>query len=202
MIVIGLVGESGTGKTTIAAHLKAKGAGHINADRVAHRILTQNHNVIRKIREEWGQRVFSGEAIDRKKLGRLVFGDPAALAKLNRIIHPPVLESCRRRIEAYREEGRRVVVIDAALLLEVDLPFKLDLVVALRADRDEQVRRLLANDGVTREEIAARLENQSDLEKSFYRADVVLDTNKPLALVLEQIDGLVDDLLDREKGGG
>ena len=202
MIVIGLVGESGTGKTTIAAHLARKGGAHINADEVAHGILAENRGVIRKIREEWGEKVFSGETVDRKKLGKLVFGDSRALSTLNRIIHPPVLEACRRQIEAYGEEGKPIVVVDAALLLYVDLPFDLDLVVALRADRDEQMRRLLAKEGVTRAEIAARLENQADLEKSFYRADVVLDTNKSLVLVLEQIDDLVDRLLEREKNNG
>jgi dephospho-CoA kinase len=202
MIVIGLVGESGTGKTTISGHLEKRGAGHINADTIAHELLAGHPGIIRRVREEWGEAVFSGGAVDRKKLGAEVFSNPRTLAVLNRILHPPVLEECRKRIEEYRSQGRRMVVVDAALLLEVDLPFETDCVVALRAGRDEQVRRLMEKGGVTREEIAARLENQSDLEKSFYRADVVVDTNKSLVLVLEQIDMIVDGLLEREGDEG
>jgi dephospho-CoA kinase len=202
MIVIGLVGESGTGKTTIARHLEKRGAGHVDADALAHEILSSRSGVIRKIAEQWGEVVFTAGAVDRKKLGELVFANADALAALNGIIHPPILDACRRRIEEFRAEGRSFVVVDAALLLEVDLPFDVDCVVALRASREEQARRLLGKGGVTRAEIAARLENQSDLEKSFYRADVVVDTNKSLNLVLEEIDGLVDGLLEREGGTG
>jgi dephospho-CoA kinase len=195
MKVVGLVGESGTGKTTIAVHLERQGAGRIDADTLAHTLLGDDQEILRRVREYFGDDVLTAGEIDRKKLGAVVFSDPDGLEALNQIVHPAVIEECAQRVETFREAGFELVVVDAALLLEVELPFVVDLTVALRASREEQTRRLLAKGGVTRAEVAVRLDSQAHLEKSFYRADVVLDTNRPLPLVLDEIDALVQVLL-------
>jgi dephospho-CoA kinase len=200
MKVIGLVGESGTGKSTIAAHLEARGAGCVDADGLAHTALRDDPRVERMIRERFGDDVFTDGEIDRKKLGTIVFDDAAALEALNRIVHPAVIEGFLRQLEAFENAGFELAVVDAALLLEVDVPFDIDLVIALRASREEQTRRLIAKGGVSRAEVTARLDNQAHIEKSFYRADVLLDTNRPLSDVLSEIDDLVQVLL--EDGGG
>jgi len=197
--IIGLVGGSGTGKTTIAAHLAARGAGHVDADRIAHDLLANDERVIRAVQERFGRGVFTGGSVDRKKLGGVVFGDRRALDELNSILHPAVLEVCRQRILEFETAGVALAVVDAALLLEVVVPFDIDLVIALRATRGEQERRLLKKGGATREEIAARLDNQARLEESFGKADVVVDTAKPLPAVLVEIDRIVDEFLT---GGG
>jgi len=205
MKVIGLAGESGTGKSTIAAHLVERGAGHIDADRVAHDVLREDEGVVCAIRERFGDGVFTDDLVDRGKLGRIVFGDRGALEKLNAIVHPAVLEVCRRKLEEFETAGVALAVVDAALLLEASVSFEIDLVIALRASRDEQVRRLLAKGGATRSEIDARLDSQRHLERSYEAADVVLDTAKPLALVLAEVDRVVDALLaedSSERGGG
>ena len=199
MKIIGLVGGSGTGKTTIAAHLAARGAGHVDADRIAHDLLANDERVIRAVQERFGRGVFTGGSVDRKKLGGVVFGDRRALDELNSILHPAVLEVCRQRILEFETAGVALAVVDAALLLEVVVPFDIDLVIALRATRGEQERRLLKKGGATREEIAARLDNQARLEESFGKADVVVDTAKPLPAVLVEIDRIVDEFLT---GGG
>jgi dephospho-CoA kinase len=205
MKVIGLAGGSGTGKSTIAAHLVARGAGHIDADRVAHDVLLKDEGVVRAIRERFGDGVFTGGLVDRGKLGGIVFGDRKALETLNAIVHPAVLEVCRRKLEEFETAGVALAVVDAALLLEVVFPFEIDLVIALRASRDEQVRRLLAKGGATRSDIEARLDSQRHLERSCEAADVVVDTAKPLALVLAEVDRVVDALIaedssEREDG--
>jgi len=205
MKVIGLAGGSGTGKSTIAAHLVARGAGHIDADRAAHDVLLEDEGVIRAIRERFGDGVFTGGLVDRGKLGRIVFVDRGALEALNAIVHPAVLEVCRRKLEELETAGVALAVVDAALLLEVGVPFDIDLVIALRASRDDQVRRLLAKGGATRSEIEDRLDSQSHLERSYGAADVVVDTAKPLALVLAEVDRAVDALLagdSSERSGG
>lgn len=195
MTIIGLVGGSGTGKTTIAAHLVARGAVHVDADRIAHDLLVNNEGVVRAVEERFGPGVFTGGSVDRKKLGRVVFGDRGALEDLNSIIHPAVMEVCRQRILEIESAGVVLVVVDAALLLEVAVPFEIDLVIALRATRGEQERRLLEKGGATREEIIARLDNQARLGESFGKADVVVDTAKPLPAVLAEIDRVMDELL-------
>ncbi len=202
MKVVALVGGSGTGKSTIAAHLvKRRGARLIDADRIAHDLLAGDANVVRGIRERFGDDVFTRGAVDRKKLARLVFGRPASLADLNAIVHPAVLDVCRGKLEEFRADGVRFVVVDAALLLEVDVPFRIDFIIALRASRGEREKRLVARGDRTPGEIAARLDRQSHLERSFGRADCVVDTAKPISSVLAEVDRVIDALLSESADG-
>jgi dephospho-CoA kinase len=197
MKVIGLAGGSGTGKSAIASHLAGRGARHIDADKIGHDLLRGDPGIIRAVRDAFGEDVFSDGVVDRRKLGRVVFGDSRRLGTLNAILHPAVLEACRRMILQLEEDGTEMVVVDAALLLEVEFPFEFDLVIALRAPRVEQEKRLLAKGGASRDEIAARLDSQARLERSFEDADVVLDTTGPLHRVLAEVDRIVDGLVSK-----
>lgn len=202
MKVIGLAGGSGTGKSTIAAHLVERGAARIDADRVAHDVLREDEGVVSAIRERFGDGVFTEDLVDRRKLGTIVFSDGKALEALNAIVHPAVAEICRLKLLEFGEADVEVVVVDAALLLEVEVPFEFDLVISLRVSREEQMRRLLAKGGATRSEISARLDSQSRLERSLHKADVVLDTTNPLPLVLAEVDRVVDRLFSSGAGAG
>jgi dephospho-CoA kinase len=199
MKVVGLVGESGTGKTTIAEHLEKKGGGRIDADAIVHQILKDDEEVKSAIRKRFGDGVFRGDEIDRLMLGKIVFSDKEALVDLNRIVHPVVMSACARRLKELAAEGCDYVVVDAALLLEVPLSFDIDLMIALRASRDKQVRRLRAKGGRSDAEIAARLDSQKHIAKSFDRADVVVDANRPKAAVLAEVDQIIRILLNIEK---
>lgn len=197
MKVIGLVGASGTGKSTIAAHLAAQGAAHIDADRLVHDILKTDEAVKSQIRDRFGSNVFVGERVDRGALAEIVFGEKQALEALNAIIHPAVIEACHHAVDRLRETGEiSLAVVDAALLLEVPLSFKIDYMIALVCDREEQIRRLVDRGGVGVRQIRARLDNQSHLEESFDKADIVVNTNRSKARVLRQIDEIVERLLD------
>ena len=196
MKLVGLAGGSGTGKSTIAAHLVGRGASHIDADKVGHELLESDAQVGRRIRDRFGEGVFDGERVDRAALSKVVFEDAEALAALNSIIHPAIVCECERRIEEFRKQNVDLVVIDAALLLEVPLPFEVDLMIALRCSREEQLRRLQKKGGVEDEQLESRLASQAGLEKAFYRADVVVDTGKPKPVVLSEVLRLIDFLLD------
>jgi len=199
MKVIGLAGGSGTGKSAIASHLEKRGGCRVDADRIAHELLSDDQSIVRAVERRFGGGVFTAGRVDRTKLGAVVFSDRGALEDLNGIIHPAVMEECRRRIAECEKAGAAFAVVDAALLLEVEVPFEIDLVIALRASRSEQERRLLRKGGATREEIARRLDSQARLEEAFDRADVVVDTTEPLPDVLVEIDRVVDELLLRDK---
>jgi dephospho-CoA kinase len=191
MMIIGLAGATGTGKTTIADHLEQGGARRIDADRVVHEVLRTNGAVKRAIRARFGDEVFDEDEVDRRALAGIVFADRKALADLNAIVHPPVIEVMAERVEQFRSEGARLVVIDAALLLEVALPFTVDLAIGLRCSRDEQVRRLRAKGEAPEHVIRARLANQADIERSLDQADVIVDTEKPKAELLAEIDRII-----------
>jgi dephospho-CoA kinase len=200
MIVIGIAGGSGTGKSTIASHLAQRFGGvHIDADRVAHAILADDPDVVARIRTEIGPDVFDAEGrIDRRALGRRVFGDPVLLARLNAIVHPVVMERCAVAVREARASGAAVAAVDAALLLDVPMPFRVDLLIALTGDRETRFRRIMAKGGWSEAEVRARLDRQDGLEKHFYKADVVIDTGRDLATVLRDIDARVATVMDSE----
>jgi dephospho-CoA kinase len=196
--VIALVGESGTGKSTIASYLESLGAGIIDTDAIGHQLLIEDTAVIQSLHRLFGSRIFlAGGEIDRNKLGAIVFNDAQALSKLNGILHPAILKVAAERVDSFRKAGKRLVVIDAALLLEVELPFWLDCVIALTCTREEQVRRLKIM-GLLDEEIELRLKNQSHLEKSFHKADVMLDTGKAKEAVFAEVKAIVEKVMGRK----
>ncbi len=198
MIVVGLAGGSGTGKSTIATHLvDAYRAVHIDGDRVAHEVLEQDA-VRRALEDEFGADVFDAQGrVDRRRLGRIVFASEPRLRALNAIVHPAVVGRCAAEVARARTSGAPMAVIDAALLLEVPMTFPIDLTIALQCDRDERVRRLLAKGGRSEAEIHDRLARQDGMEKHFYKADAVVDTGRDLAAVLADVDALVDAAIQR-----
>jgi dephospho-CoA kinase len=197
MKIVGLAGESGTGKTTIARHITGNGGVHIDADRVGHELLDADAAVIAAVLELAGDGVLNEQGrIDRKRLGAAVFADPGLLQRYNAIIHPAIRRRCGELVEAARAKGVTLVVVDAALLLDSDMPFGFDLMVALRASGDTQMRRLVARGDRTEVEARARLARQGHIEKSFYKADVVVDTDRDLPEVLAEIDRRVAPLLN------
>lgn len=149
----------------------------IDADALGHALMEGNKRVREMIRREFGPGVFSPSGcVQREKLGELVFSDRDALRRLNAIMHPAIIEECKYLLEAFRSQGVRLAVIDAALLLVPSLPFPLDFTLALVCDREQQMARLAAK-GLSREEIERRLAGQEGLEKSLRKADWVIDTS-------------------------
>jgi len=199
MVVIGIAGGSGTGKSTIAAHIARRGGGiHIDADRVAHTVL-EEAGVVDQIQREFGADVIDLDgSVNRRRLGVRVFADRTRRAALNAIVHPAVIRRCDAEVEGARARGERVAVVAAALLLEVEVGIAFDLVIALRCDPAVRLARLIAKGGWSEAEIRARLDAQAELEKHFYKADAVVDTGTDLAQVLAHVDRLVDAILEPE----
>jgi dephospho-CoA kinase len=201
MKIVGLAGESGTGKSTIAAHLTTRGGVHVDADIIGHEVLESNASVRDKIRVEISADVFYEDGrIDRRRLGAVVFRDEEALKALGEIIHPEIEKECQKRISEIEKSGVPFVVIDGALLLESEMPFAWDLMIALQCNEVEQFKRLMAMGGRTEDEVRSRLKSQRRIRDSLDRADVVVDTCRPKDEVLAEIDALIDDILELEIG--
>ncbi|HEX6791672.1 MAG TPA: dephospho-CoA kinase [Candidatus Krumholzibacteria bacterium] len=198
MHVIGIAGGIGTGKSTIAAHIASRYQGvHIDADRVAHSVL-EDAAVIEQIRRAFGDDVIDLDgSVNRRRLGVRVFSDDAKRAALNAIVHPAIIGGTAAAVESARAQGAGVVVVDAALLLEVTMSFAFDLVIALTCDPGTRMARLRARGGWSEAELRSRLDAQSGLEKHFYKADAVVDTGPSLAEVYARVDALIDQKLFR-----
>ncbi len=189
-LIVGIAGGSGTGKTTVSEHLvESYGAVHVDGDRIAHEVL-QDPEVVRRIAGEFIGVIVDG-VVDRRALGRIVFADQVRLEALNAIVHPEIIARSAREVEQARAVRAPMVVVDAALLLEVPMDFRFDLLLALQCDTEVRVRRLLAQGHRSEAEIRDRITRQSAIEKHFYKADAVVDTGRDLSAVLADVDRLI-----------
>ena len=200
MIVVGIAGGSGTGKSTVARHIAERFGGvHIDADRVAHAVLAEDGRVLEELKRSFGDSIMNADgSVNRLRLGRCVFADAARLEWVNAIVQPEVMDRCARAVDEARSRGARVAVVDAALLLEVEMPFATDLMLALTCDGETRLARIMAKGGWTEADVLARLRRQDGMEKHFYKADAVIDTGRDLFLVFKDVDARVAAALDVE----
>lgn len=180
-LLIGLTGNIATGKSTVAGMLADLGAMTIDADKVAHHVMQPGTPAHAEIVETFssdasdGPRILTAEGeIDRKQLGRLVFGDPEALARLEAIVHPATLEAIGRRISAASAD---VVVIEAIKLIESGLADKCHSVWVTTCRQEQQIARILADRDLSRDEARQRVEAQRPQRDRIAHADVVIDNS-------------------------
>lgn len=178
MIVIGLTGGLGTGKTTVARMFKRLGAVVLDADRLAHRAMEPKRLAWRHIVKAFGEEALNDdETINRRWLAERVFGDEEARRRLEAIVHPHVLRSMAQQVKRLAR-GRRVkvVVLDVPLLLEANAQRLADVVVVVTA-RPEAQRQRLHSRGMSDEAIARRTAAQWDLSAKVAMADFVVDNS-------------------------
>ena len=182
LVIVGLVGRAGSGKSTVARALAADGAAVIEADRVGHEVTEEDPEVRTALRRDYGDDVYGPDGrLDRARVAARVFADPGARARLDRLVHPRLLARIARRLEELRAQGfRGVVVLDAALLLDWGLERECDAVLAVTAPEEEQVRRLGRMRGWSREEALRRLAAQRANHAFAAAADVTLDNTGTL----------------------
>ena len=178
MRVIGLTGGIGTGKSTVSQFLAELGAVVLDADKVGHEAFKPDTEAWHEVVATFGRQVLtpSGE-IDRKKLGGIVFGDPECLSRLNHIMHPKMRDMMKVQIEGYRQQGKEVVVLEAAVLLEAGWITLVDELWVTVAPEPTVVRRLTERSGLSEQETLARIRSQLSSTERVKHADVVIDTD-------------------------
>lgn len=199
---VGLTGNIGSGKSTVARLLAARGAVVIDADALA-REATADAAVLAEIAAALGAGLVKDGRLDRAATAALVFADPAARRALDSIVHPWV---ARRRLEleaaaASRRPMPRVVVHDVPLLYEVGLDRAVDVVVVVYAPFEVRARRLARRSGLDREQALARDRAQLPLEEKAARADHVIDNGGDLASLEEQVARLWEELITAPPAG-
>lgn len=175
MIVIGLTGNIATGKSTVARILAELGATVIDADRLAHEAMRPGAPTYEQIVARFGARILTQEGeIHRPALAGIVFSDAGALAVLESIVHPWVVQEVRRRLAACESS---VAVVEAIKLLEAQLHTDCDVVWVVTAPRPLQLARLTGLRGMTLEQAERRVDAQSPQEDKVARADLVIEND-------------------------
>lgn len=192
MPLLALTGGIASGKSTIAARLAELGAVIVDADQIVRDVQSPGSEVLARIADTFGAEVIAPDGtLDRAALGARVFGDDAALASLNAIVHPAVrAESARRFAAAFEADADAVVVYDVPLLVEARVDDPWDLIVVADAPAALRERRLVELRGMDAAQARARIAAQVSDEQRRAVADVLIDTTGTLEGTRSQVDAL------------
>jgi dephospho-CoA kinase len=196
MLLAGLTGGIATGKSTVSRLFVECGARLIDADVLAREAVAPGRPALQQIVESFGREVLRPDGtLDRDRLGKAVFGDPAQLEKLNAIVHPYVTVAQEQRSrEIAGKEPHAVIVYDAALLIEAGAHKRMDKIIVVTADEQTQLARLKARDHLSAEEAGRRIATQMPLAEKAKVADYVIDGTLPMEQLRAEVRRIHDDL--------
>lgn len=189
MFLVGLTGGIASGKSTVAARWVEQGAIEIDADQLARDVVAAGTPGLAQVVEEFGPAVLASDgSLDRQKLGSMVFADEAKRRALEAIVHPLVKAEAKAKLAALPAETIAVYNVPLLVEAQVDLPF--DLVVTVEAPAKEQLARLQKFRGMSATEAQKRIDSQASPAQRANAADVILNSNQDLALLLKDADSL------------
>lgn len=196
MLRVGLTGGLASGKSFVGQTLAELGCHLVKADELGHAVLLPGGEAYEEVIREFGWEVLNAEGlIDRRKLGSIVFRDPALLEKLNRIVHPPVIRREEELIAAAAgKDPNGIVVVEAAILIETGSHKRFDKLILAVCSEAEQIERAMRRDSLSREEVMARLRRQMPLEEKKKYADYIIDTSGPKDMTVEQTRRVYESL--------
>ena len=194
MLIVGLTGSIGMGKSTLAAHMRSRGLPVFDADAEVHRLYAAEAAPL--IEQAFPGTTANG-AVDRKLLTVVLAKDPGGFKRLEAIVHPLVRASEHAFLQASKAAGHAIAVLEIPLLLETGADRLVDIVLLASAGPELQRQRVLERPGMTREKLSLILARQmSDSEKR-RKADFVVDTGQALPQTLENLDTVLDQLASR-----
>ena len=195
--IIGLTGGIASGKSLVSQTLKRLGMTVIDADDISHEILAGDTAIKQEVTRIFGKEVLNEEGdIDRGKIGNIVFSRKPELRKdLEKILHPPIREEMWKRA---RESGSNDVVLDIPLLIETGAHERVDLVVVVYATRELQIQRLMARDGMSRQEAMRRIDTQLPLEEKVSSAHYIINNTGSEEETEEQITRFYQAIREHE----
>jgi dephospho-CoA kinase len=196
MRTFGLTGNIGSGKSTVAAMLREAGIPVLDADRIAKEVTAPGGRAYDAVVGAFGREILRDDgSIDRKRLGEIVFSDPASRERLERITHPAIFEAMKEAIAGIEREGHRAAVVEATLIHESGRKGLFEVVISVACDRETAISRLAARDGMSRGQAEARLRAQMDADRKAGASDYVIDNSGTLEETEMQVGQLARVLL-------
>lgn len=195
MLVIGLTGSSGSGKSTVAAMLEKAGFSVIDCDQLARAVLRPDTSCLSDIFRTFGQTVKNADGtLNRRALGDIVFRDKAKLELLNGIMYPRITADIEQLLAEFRERGVRYAVLDAPTLFESGVDRLCDTTVSVLSEDSLRLERIMARDNITLEQAKSRLASQ--YPNAFYleRSDHTIENSESVTLLERQVQSLIEIL--------
>ena len=188
--VIGLTGQTGAGKSAVREMLEKTGIACVDCDRVSREVTAANSPALKALCEVFSDEILTPEkALDRKKLGSIVFSSKEKLELLNKTIFPFIIDDIKRKIAECEDD----VVLDAPTLFESGCDKLCDLTVAVVADREVRLERIISRDGISKKDAENRINSQ--LSEEFFRknCDVIIENNGDLSSLEKAVEKLVEE---------
>ncbi len=199
MRVFGLTGNIGSGKSTVAAMLREAGIPVLDADRISREVTAPGGRAYDAVVQAFGREILRDDgSIDRKRLGEIVFADPASRERLERITHPAIFEAMKEAIAGIEREGHRAVVVEATLIHESGRKGLSEAVISVTCDPETAISRLAARDGMSRSQVEARLRAQMDGDRKAGASDYVIDNSASPEDTSRQVKRIARILLGNE----
>ncbi|MBF7122190.1 dephospho-CoA kinase [Pediococcus pentosaceus] len=184
-VIVGLTGGIAMGKTTISQFLKSKAIPVVDADQIAHEILTVDEVKV-KLMDTFGESILDkNQNIDRRKLGPIVFNDQRQLEKLNIIVQPYIRTEIVRQLDNF--SASKVVVLDAPVLFEQGYEKMVDYLMVIKTSAQIQVERLMQRDSLNEIDAQKRIQAQMPIEEKAKKADIVIDTSGTIEETRSQV---------------
>ena len=193
-MIVGLTGGIASGKTTAARLFKKKGALVLDADTIGHKVIERGKPAYRKVVSFFGPEILNkNRAINRRGLAEIVFSSHLKLKKLNSFVHPEIIKIIKS--EAKKWKGKKIIVIDAPLLIETGLHKEVDKVVVVTCRIKTQIERLIKRDGLSQREARERVSFQLPLQDKVKLADEVIDGELSLKNLQARVNWIWQEFL-------
>ena len=200
MLVIGLTGGIGTGKSLVSRILQEHGATIIDADLVGHEAYTPHTETWQVVVDTFGDVLAEDDQIDRRKLGAIVFSDPKQLEKLNAIMHPRMYKMIEERIQGHQAGGAETIVVEAAILIEAKWTPLVDEVWVTTAPENQVIDRIKGRNNMGEDAARARINSQMSSEERVRHADVSIANDGSMDQLRDTVDGLWDSRVSTNQG--
>lgn len=195
MKLIGLTGGVGSGKSTVARLLSEQGIPVIDADRIGHALIEQDHRIREALRQLFGAEIFDNDVVSRERLADRVFNDDHARSQLNALLHPAIINAVSQRCRVLAEAGHPLAIVEAALLGESGRrePWLAALILVLAPEKT-RLERLACDRAMPQDEARRRMAAQQAPESKIAFADWVIDNGGDLDALRDQVRVLVAQL--------
>jgi len=200
-LIVGLTGGIVGGKSTVASMFRDLGAKIIDADKLGHSIILPYKPAWKKIVKLYGKDILRNDlTIDREKLGKTVFTNQILLKKLNEITHPEIIKIIKKEINSAKNKSHnqeKILMVDAALIYETKIDKFMDKIIVVYIDKDEQIKRLIKRNNLSKDEASQRIKSQMPMEIKVEMADYVIDNNDTLDKTKKQVETIWGKLVSR-----
>ena len=197
MIVIGLCGGSGAGKSVVSSLFDEFDVKHIDTDKVYHKIISTDTPCSRELIASFGDAVVTDGLVDRKKLGKIIFSDLGKRSELNSIAHRHILNEVRTLLESYRASGAAGAIVDAPLLFESGFDKECDFTIAVIADKAVRINRITNRDNISVETAGARINAQLADEELLAKCDFTINNSGSTEELREQVRSLYNTIFKK-----